>query len=129
MPIRQHSRLACLSRPVRNRGASLLGVLFLVIVLGAAVLLALRIFPSAVEYQAVLKAVERAKNETSPASVRAAFDRAAQIDDIGSLTGKDLDITPAANNAPGFRVTFAYRKELPLFGPASLLLNYTGDTH
>ena len=117
---------SCLAR---QRGLGFLGLVFVIILIGAAALLTMRIVPSAIEYQAVLKAVERSKSAASPAAVRAAFDRAAQIDDITSITGKDLDIEPNANNAPGFKVSFAYRKELPLFGPASLLLNYTGSAH
>ncbi|MCZ2498310.1 DUF4845 domain-containing protein [Xylophilus sp. Kf1] len=113
--------------PARQRGLGFLGLLFLIIVIGGATLLTMRIVPSAIEYQSVLKAVERSKSAASPAAVRAAFDRAAQIDDITSISGKDLDIEPNINNAPGFKVSFAYRKELPLFGPAALLLNYTGS--
>lgn len=117
------------SLPAHQRGLGFLGLVFVIILIGAAALLTMRIVPSAIEYQAVLKAVERSKSAASPAAVRAAFDRAAQIDDITSISGKDLDIEPNANSAPGFKVSFAYRKELPLFGPASLLLNYTGNAH
>lgn len=113
----------------RQRGLTFIGLLFVVFVIGALALLAMRIAPSAIEYQAVLKAVERARSQPTPVSARAAFDRSAQIDDITSISGKDLEITPAANNAPGVSIAFSYRKELPLFGPASLLLHYTGSAH
>jgi len=115
-------------RAAPQRGIGLLGLLFVIFVIGFVALLAMRVAPSAIEYQAVLKAVERSKSQPTPAAVRSAFDRAAQIDDITSITGKDLEIVPNPN-APGFDVSFAYRKELPLFGPASLLLNYTGNAH
>ena len=117
------------TRPASQHGLGLLGLLFVIFVIGFVALLAMRIAPSAIEYQAVLKAVERSRSAATPAAVRASFDRAAQIDDITSISGKDLEIEPAANSAPGFRVSFAYRKELPLFGPASLLLNYSGNAH
>jgi hypothetical protein len=113
----------------RQRGLGLLGLLFVIFVIGFAALLVMRIVPSAIEYQAVLKAVERVKTQGTPATVRSAFDRAAQIDDITSISGKDLEIEPNPAGTPGFKVSFAYRKELPLFGPASLLLNYTGSAH
>jgi len=113
----------------RQRGIGLIGLLFVVFVIGFAALLTMRIVPSAIEYQAVLKAVERSKSQGTPAAVRSAFDRAAQIDDITSISGKDLEIEPNPNGIPGWKVSFAYRKELPLFGPASLLLNYTGSAH
>ena len=121
-------RLSPPHRP-RQRGLGLLGLIFVIVVIGFGALLTMRIVPSAIEYQAVLKAVERSRNQGTPAGVRAAFDRAAQIDDISSIVGKDLEIEPNAAGTPGFKVSFAYRKELPLFGPASLLLNYTGSAH
>ena len=112
-----------------QRGLGLLGLLFVIFVIGFAALLTMRIVPSAIEYQAVLKAVERSKSQGTPATVRSAFDRAAQIDDITSIAGKDLDIEANPAGTPGFKVSFTYRKELHLFGPASLLLNYTGSAH
>ncbi len=112
----------------RQRGLGLFGLLFLIIVIGFAALVTMRIVPSAIEYQAILKAVERSRSQPTLSGVRAAFDRAAQIDDINSISGKDLEVTPNANGA-GFNISFAYRKELPLFGPVSLLINYTGNAH
>jgi len=114
------------SRPTRQRGLGLFGLLFVIVVIGFIALVTMRVVPSAIEYQAVLKAVERAKSQPTPATIRSAFDRSAQIDDITSVAGKDLEIAPKPNSAPGFDVSFAYRKELHLFGPASLLLDYTG---
>ncbi|QHI98034.1 DUF4845 domain-containing protein [Xylophilus rhododendri] len=116
-------------RPAAQRGLTLIGLLFVLFVIGSAALLAMRVLPSAIEYQAVLKAIERSKLQPTPAAVRSAFDRAAQIDDIVSISGKDLEITPNPTNVPGFNVSFAYRKEMHLFGPASLVLDYTGNAH
>jgi len=78
-----------------------------------------------VEYQAVLKAVERAKAGSSPAEVRTIFDKAAQVDDIKSITGKDLEVT---RNGDKTVVKFAYNKEIHMFGPAFLLLKYAGQS-
>jgi hypothetical protein len=55
-------------------------------------LVAAQAFPSVLEYQAALKAINKAKDETTVAEVRAAFDRAAHIDNITSIKGKDLEI-------------------------------------
>jgi hypothetical protein len=53
------------------------------------------------------------------------FDKAAQIDDIKSISGKDLDV---AKNNGRTTVSFAYSKEIHISGPAYLLLKYNGQT-
>ena len=57
--------------------------------------------------------------------VRTIFDKAATIDDISSISGKDLDVS---KNGDKVVVAFAYNKEIELFGPAFLLIKYTGRT-
>jgi hypothetical protein len=57
------------------------------------------------------------------AEVRQIFDKAAQIDDIKSITAKDLEVTKEGDKVV---VKFAYNKEIHMFGPAYLLLKYAG---
>ena len=57
--------------------------------------------------------------------VRQIFDRAAQIDDIKSIEGKDLAISKEGDQ---MLVKFAYNREIHMFGPAFLLLKYTGQS-
>ena len=57
--------------------------------------------------------------------VRQIFDKAAEIDDFKSVTGKDLDIS---KNGDKVVVGFAYAREIHMFGPAFLLLKYTGQS-
>jgi Tfp pilus assembly protein FimT len=110
----------------RQRGISLITLIFILAVLGVVGAVGLRAFPSVIEYQATLKAINRAKDEATVAAVRAAFDRAAQIDNITSITGKDLEI---AKDGDKVIVSFAYQKEFHLFGPAWLTLKYAGTSH
>ncbi|WP_295849880.1 DUF4845 domain-containing protein [uncultured Xylophilus sp.] len=119
------------SRRQHQRGLSLLGLLFVGVVLASVVMVGVRIAPSAIEYQAIRKAVRTARVEASPPAIRAAFDRTASVDYISSISGKDLDIvqvTDQRGDGQGYRVSFAYEKEIPLFGPASLLLRYIGSS-
>lgn len=109
----------------RQRGVSFLGLVFVMVVLALLGVLGAQALPTVVEYQAIVKATEKAKTEGTVPAVRAAFDRAAQIDDIKSITGKDLDIT---KNGDKVVVKFAYNREIHMFGPAYLLLKYTGET-
>jgi hypothetical protein len=109
----------------RQRGISVITLIFFLAVIGGIGAVGLRAFPSVVEYQAVLKAVNKVKDETTVAAVRAAFDRSAQIDNITSITGKDLEVTKDGERVV---VSFAYEKEYHLFGPAWLTLKYEGSS-
>ncbi|WP_198971012.1 DUF4845 domain-containing protein [Xylophilus sp. ASV27] len=109
----------------RQRGIGFLGLLVVVALGLCVVLVGMQLVPSAIEYQAVRKAVQRASQEVGVPAIRADFDRAATIDDITSLSGKDLIITPVGD---GYRVAFDYRKEIHLVGPAYLVMHYTGSS-
>lgn len=109
----------------RQTGASILTIVFILAVLGVVGAIGMQTFPSVLEYQSTLKAINKAKDEGSVAGVRAAFDRAAQIDDIRSIKGADLTIV---NNGGNMQVSFAYDKEFHLFGPAWLTLKYAGTS-
>jgi sensor histidine kinase regulating citrate/malate metabolism len=109
----------------RQRGISLITLIFILAVLGMVGAVGMRAFPSVVEYQAALKAINRAKDESTVAAVRNAFDRVAQIDNITSIKGSDLEITKEGDRVV---VSFAYEKEYHLFGPAWLTLKYEGSS-
>lgn len=109
-----------------QRGLSLFGLIVLGILITFGAMLGMRLYPTVTEFMMVKRAVAKARNDGSdPASIRSAFDRIAAIDDISSINGKDLDIT--RDPAGGYRVAFAYERRIPLFGPASLVLDYQGD--
>ncbi|MEJ8837065.1 DUF4845 domain-containing protein [Ramlibacter sp. AN1133] len=110
----------------RQRGVSLFTLIFFLAVIGVVGAVGMRAFPSILEYQAALKAINRAKDEATVAGVRNAFDRAAQVDNITSITSKDLEITKDGDKVV---VSFAYEKEFQLFGPAWLTLKYAGTSH
>jgi hypothetical protein len=109
----------------RQRGISLITLIFILAVLGAVGAVGMRAFPSIVEYQAALKAINRAKDEPTVAGVRLAFDKAAQVDNISSITGKDLEVTKEGERVV---VSFAYEKQFHMFGPAYLLLKYAATS-
>lgn len=81
--------------------------------------------PTAVEFFAIRKAVSKVAKEPSVAEVRAAFDRAAQVDDFKAIKGADLIVERTAN---GNVVKFNYEKEIHLFGIGYLLLKYDGES-
>lgn len=108
---------------IKQSGISFIGALFVVGVLAFVGLIGAQALPSVLEFQAITKAATKAKEGTSVAEARAIFDRATQIDDIKSITGKDLDVTKEADKTV---VSFAYTKEIHIAGPAFLLLKYAG---
>lgn len=106
-----------------QRGMSFLGLIFVGGVLAVTGVVLAQVAPTLIEYQAVTKAVNKAKDGGSVAEVRSLFDKAAQIDDIKSISGKDLEITKEGNKVV---VRFAYEREIHLTGPAWLTLKYAG---
>ena len=110
----------------RQAGMSIITLIFILAVLAAVGAVALQAFPSVIEYQATLRAINKAKNEGSVAAVRAAFDRSADIDNITSIKGKDLEVTKDGDQVV---VAFAYQKEFHMFGPAWLTLKYVGRSN
>lgn len=110
----------------RQRGMSMVSVVLLGVIIVAVFAIGSQSLPMFLEYQAVQKAVNKAAAESSSvAELRASFDRAAQIDDIRTITGKDLEITKRGD---GFAASFDYERELHLAGPAYLLYRFTGSS-
>jgi type II secretory pathway pseudopilin PulG len=111
----------------RQRGLSLIGLLVVgaLIVFGA--LLAMKVVPSALEYNAIRSAVTKVASAggTTVRDYQVAFDRYAAVDDITSITGKDLVIEKRQDGQTV--VSFQYEKRIPLFGPASLVIDYRGS--
>ena len=109
----------------RQLGISFIGILFVGGVLAFMGVMVARVVPSLIEFQAITKAASKAKDGSSVPEVRAIFDKAAQIDDIKSITGTDLVVTQAGDKTV---VAFAYNKEIPVGGPAYLLIKYNGTS-
>ncbi|NKE68976.1 DUF4845 domain-containing protein [Ramlibacter sp. RBP-2] len=112
-----------LGQKKKQAGISFIGLLFVVGVLASLAVLGAQAFPTVVEYQAVLKAVQKAAAGNTVPEVRQIFDKAAEIDNISSISGRDLDISKEGDKVI---VKFAYNKEIHMFGPAYLLLKYAG---
>lgn len=109
----------------KQLGISFIGILFVGGVLAFMGVIAAQVVPTMIEFQAITKAASKAKEGNSVPEIRAIFDKVAQIDDIKSITGKDLEVTTAGGKTV---VAFAYNKEIHVGGPAYLLLKYTGTS-
>ena len=100
-----------------------MGLLFVGGILAVVGVVAAQVFPTFVEYQAVTKAANKASGGSSVAEVRSIFDKAADVDNISSIKGRDLEVTKDGDKIV---VTFAYQREIHLTGPAFLTLKYAG---
>ena len=114
-------------RPLATqRGITLIGLLTWAILVGFAGYILIRVVPTVSEAYAIQGVIDRlaaAPANTVP-EIRRAFDRQSQIDaTISSIKGDDLDITKENERVV---IGFAYEKEIPLFGPAFLVIKYAG---
>lgn len=110
----------------QQRGLSLIGLLFVGGVLAFCGVIAAQVVPTAIEYQAILKATNKvAAQGGTVVEIRNNFDKAQAIDDFKAIAGKDLEVT---KNGDKVVVSFSYQKEIHLGGPAYLTLKYAGSS-
>lgn len=114
----------------RQRGVTLATQLTVAIVAVLVAMLVMRVAPALVEYfnvQKHVKAIARdatAHGDTVEA-IRIAFNKQANVDDIQSVTGSDLDISKEGGEVV---IAFSYSRKIPLFGPVSLCFDFQGAT-
>jgi len=110
----------------RQQGLSLLGLIAVLFVVVFVALFAMKIIPSFLEYRTAKTAIELiAPTAQNPAEARRAFENRAAIDDITTITPKDLEISRDGNQLV---IAFAYRKEVRLFGPVGLYIDYAASS-
>jgi len=111
----------------RQRGLSFFGLIFIGLLAVAVFAIGGQSVPVFLENQAIRKAAAKAAKEGSTvAEVRNVFDRAAAIDDISSIAGKDLEITKRNDKVI---VSYKYSREIPLAGPAYLVYRFQDQTN
>jgi len=110
----------------QQRGLSFIGVIFVGLFIVCAFAIGGQSIPIFIEYLAIKKAAAKAARDgTTVPEVRAAFDRAAQIDDIQSVAGKDLEVSKRNDKIV---VSFSYAREIALAGPAFLVYRFQDST-
>ncbi len=112
----------------RQRGISLLGLLFWAIVIGFVALVVMRVLPTMNEYFTIKTAVKKivAEGATTVPEIRSAFERRKSVEySISSVSGNDLQITKVNDQVV---ISFAYDKEIELMAPVYLLIKYEGSS-
>jgi hypothetical protein len=109
----------------RQRGLSLVSLIFVGIIVVALLWIGMKSVPAMSEYFAVEKAVQKAGADGQTVrDIRNAFDRYATIDDIKSITGKDLDIT---KDGERIVVSYAYSYSIPVLDNVRIVIDFSGS--
>ena len=108
-----------------QRGLSMIGFIFVAIVVVVVVMIGFRVAPAYIEYYSVNKALERALWETkdlnSALEIRKSFQRVADAGYIESVSDKDIEIVKEKNQ---ITASASWTRKLPLVANASLLLEF-----
>jgi hypothetical protein len=110
----------------RQRGATFIGMVVIIAILGFGLYGAIRLTPIFFEYMAVVRALdetakEHAGSPVSPIELRASLDRRWTVEDIKSLQPKDVEIKKAGN---GWTMRAWYRAEAPFIANVSLVVDF-----
>jgi hypothetical protein len=113
----------------RQRGASLISMLVLAIIVAFVMLMGARLFPSINEYLTIRKAISRimANNPANAEEIRKSFGKTTEVEySISTISGKDLVIQPIGDTG-AIRTSYAYNVEVPIFEPVYILIKYSGS--
>jgi hypothetical protein len=116
-------------RRSRQRGASLISLLVLAVIVAFFMLMAARVFPSVNEYLTIRKAVSNImkNNPANAGEIRGAFEKSSEVEySIHTISGKDLNIQPLGDSG-NFRTSYAYNVEIPVVEPVYILVKYSGS--
>lgn len=108
-----------------QRGLSFIGLVMIAVVVASTGLVLAQMVPTYIEFLAVGKAAKKAASGTTIVDIRNTFDKAASIDNISAISGKDLDISKQGDKVV---VAFAYQREIHLAGPVYLVMKYEGKS-
>ncbi len=118
-------------RPSRQRGASLISLLVLAVIVGFFMLMAARCFSPVNEYLTIRKGVSKIMrdNPASADDIRKSFGKLTEVEySIHTISAKDLDIKPIGDTG-NFRCSYAYNVEVPIIEPVFLLLKFAGSAN
>ena len=110
----------------RQRGATFLGMVVILAIVGFALYGGIRLTPVYLEYMAVARALQQTADEyngdtANVNALRSSLDRRWIIEDIHSISVKEIDIKRTAN---GFAMRADYRAEAPFVANVSLAVDF-----
>jgi Domain of unknown function (DUF4845) len=107
----------------RERGMTTIGLIILISFVGLFVYAGIRLVPLYVEYLAVVKAIEALKSdaESGPGAMKVALEKRFDIEDIHSLSHKDVEIH---REGSGWTVHAAYDAETPFIANIGFIVHF-----
>lgn len=109
-----------------QRGLTLVGLIFMLMVAAMVTLLGAKLMPAYLEYYTIQRIVNEinASGEGQNGSVKtiqASFDRRATIESVTSLRGSDLAIEKDGN---GFAISASWERKVPIIHNVSALVEF-----
>ena len=110
----------------RQRGATFLGMVTILLILGAGVYAGIRLVPVFLEYTKVARALEQVRDEhaaidTNPQMIRNSLERRWDVEDIQSVGWKEIEIKRTND---GYEVRAPYDVERPFVANVYLLVKF-----
>lgn len=113
----------------QQRGVNLSGLLIWCVILGLVGVMAAKVAPSAIEFYKIRKDIAAVANAAKPEStvqeLRRAYAKYVEVDHLTDVKPEDLDISKEGNRVV---ISVSYVKQISLFGPVSLLIEYKGSS-
>jgi Domain of unknown function (DUF4845) len=124
--LKKQSQQGVLNMRSRQRGATFIGMVVIIAILGFGLYGAIRLVPLFFEYMEVVRALEQtakehSDNPTTPQQLRVSLDRRWTIEDIKSLQPKDVLIK---RTQAGWTMQAWYRAEAPFIANVSLVADF-----
>jgi hypothetical protein len=107
----------------RMRGMTTIGLIILVSFVGLFVYAGIRLVPVYMEYFNIVKAVEGLKSDvdSGPSAMKVALEKRFSIEDVSSLSYKDVEITREGSS---WLVRVAYDAEAPFVGNVGFIVHF-----
>jgi hypothetical protein len=110
----------------RERGATFLGMVIILLILGCGLYAAIRLVPVYLEYTKVARSLEQVRDEhsaidTNPQLIRRSLERRWDVEDIKRISWKDVEIDRTSD---GYDLIASYKAEEPFVANVSLLVRF-----
>ena len=110
---------------MRNQaGISIVGLIIVLVILAVLALFGMKVVPTYMEFRSMknaIQAIARERPGAAPGDIRRAFESRSNIDGFESVKPADLVVEKGS-------ISFAYRKEVPLFTNVGLYIDYAAST-
>ena len=110
----------------RERGATFLGIVIILLILGSALYGGIRLLPVYLEYMKVARSLEQVRDEhaaieTNPALIRRSLERRWDVEDIARIGWKEIKIEKTSE---GYTMRALYNAEQPFAANVYLLVKF-----